>query len=928
MAREQLETALLLNKGGGIYYDNARVDANEKEATLFIGLGGTGADMLIRIKNEVKRRMVLPQVQNRIVSDTPKNIGFLAVDSDDTSRTKAWGMATFDEFGAEYCPISVADKQAIVTKWKALAENDAEQARWYDKIDAVGALPGAGGIRQIGRLLLFENIINTRDRIKQKISELIAGGINKVNVFVVTGIAGGTGSGIFIDIAYLARNAMEDLAIPGRNVFGYIVLPDVNLLKGGDAGSFKRNGFAAFKEMDYWMSPGEAEHNDQFVQNYGGLSVRSIASPAFDFCHLLSAQDMNGLPLTYDKVIGSMAENVFAYIAGEISATTDSSGNSTMSSMYDNINGYITRLNAEAPVPACYRYLAVGCHKLEIPYEEISTLLAVRLFERLKPTLELRPTEETFKVDMRNLRLVPNEVIHESLTRDVPASPLDGKANYKYEQIWKDENNGPKSNRAYGDVHQWLAREFQVAVTKNVKNWANVQNGVFRSFIASNMVKPERGPQYLTALIQSGNEWSILPTLGRMAEHCDNVAATSASLRGQLENKLLKAYNAGVGKLINREKYVSDYITALREWKNNATAIDAYPQRAEAIRELRDKLKDYYDKVFIKLSDVLDDLPDIFSQNLKQMKAAQEEAEREGKTEETRLIWPLAFEAENRQEFTKMLDEGIALFLDDMAHSLSKWTGYDMDTLEATTKNDVPGFISAFISRHFGGLLNSINMEKIMRTKEGADNLDNYLHHKLLELKNKSVPMFSIRQMYRNTSTAEFGIASVPSDCIDIQSAAKNYLASDRIMLKTSKEKTRLYFVKVVSGIPLYAYSKIEEMESAYESAKTNETGRGMHIDNKWQDAMPTPLPEASWTPTVYVNPAVKKYNEAIRAAFGFCLENEVIRPDNPQNPTKYYLFEADPQRADAYQLHFSADMSVQEQLATLKEERDRKSVV
>ncbi|MDR0273231.1 MAG: tubulin-like doman-containing protein, partial [Clostridiales bacterium] len=341
MALEHLEAELLLSKGGGIYYDGARVEANETEATLFIGLGGTGADMLIRIKNEVKRRMMLPQANGKILSDTPTNIGFLAIDTDKTVVKKSWGTASFDQFGAEFCSISVDDKQAIVTKWKSLAEANAEEAEWYDRIEAEAALPGAGGKRQIGRLLLFENIKTVKDRLERKIRGLISGGINKVNVIVVAGIAGGTGSGTFIDVAYLARSVLEGLAIPGRNIFGYIILPDVNLLNGGNADVLKRNGFAALKELDYWMSPSKYEQDDQFIQNYGGgVVVRSVTSRPFSFCHLLSAQDMDGKPLSYNKVISSMAENVFALIAGEADATSDSSGNSQMSQMYDNINEY------------------------------------------------------------------------------------------------------------------------------------------------------------------------------------------------------------------------------------------------------------------------------------------------------------------------------------------------------------------------------------------------------------------------------------------------------------------------------------------------------------------------------------------------------------------------------------------------------------
>ena len=170
LQREQLESELLLSKGGGIYYENARVEANSTEATLFIGIGGTGADMLIRIKNEVKRRMVLPQVNGRITSDTPNNIAFLALDTDKNANKKTWGTATFDQFGDEFCSLAIGDIPAMVTQWKAKAENNIEEARWYDGVDGVAALPGAGGIRQIGRLMLFENIRTVNRRIRDKIS--------------------------------------------------------------------------------------------------------------------------------------------------------------------------------------------------------------------------------------------------------------------------------------------------------------------------------------------------------------------------------------------------------------------------------------------------------------------------------------------------------------------------------------------------------------------------------------------------------------------------------------------------------------------------------------------------------------------------------------------------------------------------------------
>lgn len=58
-----LEKSLSLSKNGGIYYGGARVEADERTAVLFVGLGGSGADALLRIKDQVKTRMTFRQIR-------------------------------------------------------------------------------------------------------------------------------------------------------------------------------------------------------------------------------------------------------------------------------------------------------------------------------------------------------------------------------------------------------------------------------------------------------------------------------------------------------------------------------------------------------------------------------------------------------------------------------------------------------------------------------------------------------------------------------------------------------------------------------------------------------------------------------------------------------------------------------------------------
>ncbi len=153
IAREKLESELLLSEGGGIYYDAARVDPDENIATLFIGLGGTGADTLIRIKNDVNRRMVLPKDENgRVISDRPRNIEFLVIDTDICTMRKSYGAASFDRYGSEYCSISVDCLPAVINAKRTLATNKDPVWDWLEDFDAtaVGSGFGAGGIRQLG----------------------------------------------------------------------------------------------------------------------------------------------------------------------------------------------------------------------------------------------------------------------------------------------------------------------------------------------------------------------------------------------------------------------------------------------------------------------------------------------------------------------------------------------------------------------------------------------------------------------------------------------------------------------------------------------------------------------------------------------------------------------------------------------------------
>lgn len=91
---------------------------------------------------------------------------------------------------------------------------------------------GAGGMRCFGRLALWSmprsvgkdmHMAQLEERIRQAHSRL--GHAPDVHIYVVSSLAGGTGSGTFIDVAYLARFCINPNQDGQTRIYGLFLLP-------------------------------------------------------------------------------------------------------------------------------------------------------------------------------------------------------------------------------------------------------------------------------------------------------------------------------------------------------------------------------------------------------------------------------------------------------------------------------------------------------------------------------------------------------------------------------------------------------------------------------------------------------------------------------------------------------------------------------
>ncbi len=140
------------------------------------------------------------------------------------------------------------------------------------------------------------NIAAVTTKVRKRVAELTNNTHFPLQVFILTGIAGGTGSGAVIDLTYLIRNTVESMPgnldnpgcfVPARSQYcGFILLPPTGVSTDPlyiDRGN--RNGYAAMKEINYFM--GIRERGDSYEMTYGNGQRVCSRKNIFDECWLV-----------------------------------------------------------------------------------------------------------------------------------------------------------------------------------------------------------------------------------------------------------------------------------------------------------------------------------------------------------------------------------------------------------------------------------------------------------------------------------------------------------------------------------------------------------------------------------------------------------------------------------------------------------------
>lgn len=277
-------------------------------------------------------------------------------------------------------------------------------ASWFQARSYLEVLPrasfsleqGAGQLRQFGRLAVFHDVsAPSKSPIHSLFNRTIGeirstGEFKTLDVFLVASVAGGTGAGMFVDIAYLTRQIAlieQKVAIRLR---GFLVLPEAfSSIPGGVKPSMQARAFAGMRENKRFMVDFQYEHGYPMyyqASGTGGVWRNRIKTKLFDFLyHIDGRNSKNPLTNTLPEL------GVTAGIADVIAAMLDEDvggGEGVYERHATNVVAQATQSDVHEGSDRTVSFdSTVGSYTLIIPMQQIVQSLSYRLTRKALETL-------------------------------------------------------------------------------------------------------------------------------------------------------------------------------------------------------------------------------------------------------------------------------------------------------------------------------------------------------------------------------------------------------------------------------------------------------------------------------------------------------------------------------------------------------------
>ena len=855
---------LSVSAGGGIMNDMKKSDRQD-DATLCIGLGGTGKDALKKLKKEVYRRLKPDDPESPI--PFYGSIRFLLIDSDDADLGITQDISSIDK-ATEYFDISNNEIVKTFRSKEIIAVR--KELSWlnHEHIGIQNAGHGAGGIRQVGRFLLIDKAALFKAKLTALIQDAIQGVTGDLNIHLFSGLSGGTGSGTFLDVCYIVRHVLETLGRDSAQISGYFFLPDVNLSVPSIIGSpltanyVRCNGYAALKELDYMMGLEEAQ--GKFVQNYGSFEVSTSRTPV-DLCYLISATTAGGVVMKdgYEYGLSVAVDYVISFLSKV--TLPDGLDPAQVGSM--TLKGHISNLaqaknNIKKIHGASFEYNIIGAANAEMPLSDIATYLGAKLFERFGDISDHVPTEKDLMAFVSANQLTFEQLMQQ-LTKGVVY-----KVPYPHNLV-KGSDITPGDRRVISCADTWTANalgfleENRKKMLEPLKDYnipdqsTSLISRIFSNLYLNFAMDFATGPFFAMRLLGGQNNKNLIHVIDGYIQN--NEERLAAELRQELiRRQALDTAEQALAKsnFINRKKHTEEYLEAVNHWYVHLAVIDRHNYMKNFLREFRDQVVKLNNGFFLVMSIVLDTLKNTFSENSRHLMS--------GKTSKSVYTWQILTIRDIKDQLDETVmqldpDQEMKKLVLKLFKQWPDWISQD--------ENKITRLVSEYITQEFLTITNK-EMTDYLKIKFETTDSTRLMERIKTEIIQKKLsrnadPLFWKNGLFDLSDIAKSNTISIPFNAAEIIQAAEAVRQEGDTVRRTGLTD-RIFMMRFYSGIPLYAYQGLAELEKAYE-ANTAEAGRHLYEagDMDWREYLPSPYPD-SFKMDGHLIPRITKRNQRL----------------------------------------------------------------
>lgn len=779
--------------------------------TVVIGLGGTGYHALLKLKKRfVDAYGSVPPIVRFLSIDTTEN-------AEGTTRTENAAPEGSLDHNETYV-LQVGNPGSLVGN----GTNPHLDEWWPPQIPTQAIIAGAGQVRARGRLALFarasevyariaraiDDVRNIRNQKQMFTDQFQVSNRPGVEVHIVGSLAGGTGSGTFLDAAFMARDVIGN---DESNFTGILLLPGIFTRYAGVA-LVKPNAYGALKEIEHLSTS-----KTPFSIDYGTRRV-DVTRPPFDVIYLVDSINEQGRVVTEQSdLLTLIADGMYVQIGSQIG--TDSAN------AVDNIKTHMSvagRVKGRSP-----QYCSFGVASLVMPgfdalmFEDAKRLVNDDLLNGSVADAEVEEEVQRF-IDANRLREDEADQVIEYLSQREGGGQLRIPMTLGQLKFDKEAATAIKSlhvahrSRAERQIAQAIATNFEklrdecvAAINAAWESTVNRANGFTRAerFFEKLQAKLEWYHGMMDA--EAKEERTKLKALNYKAAEDQIAEAVGAFLRREARVKTACEVYAG---LADRETELTLRVSRLEKAAELYSALHAHTQSilnsCYRVRENLNAARKQFEQQYLGATN-----PRGASRLFEQVIAFDPGAQRPQITGAGFVKW----------------------YADHHNGSLSQWATLRADEVHA----DVEQFV-----RKCYEPLTSLTMEDVLRrTPPGT------IAQELKRLDNLAVPLWRYHAgkipVVNQTLINEFyhyGVADAETTMlVEAKYNAGLPKGNAEPTMVSTRDPRRILLFKVKTGVPLFALADIDDMERAYLDPNKVISN---HIDARWQD-LPNVIPRS-----------------------------------------------------------------------------------